>query len=307
MGKTITVGIATFNRPDFLKSTIKYVIDQKEKCVIEIIIVDQTPDKIITDGLSEYFKNLCFNIIYIHQDKPAVCKARNTIIIKAKGDIILFFDDDVILGKKCIYSHLSVYNELGVKSCIGHIHHRKPTFELDKLDINTPRVGTENSIGGHASLDLDFRGVSISCNQSFDRTVLLELGGFDENFVGGYYEDADLGLRLKKLGYRIAFHPQAMVIHIKAPQGGLRFEAKQPFTEVERLLSYALFLFRYPNEYGFFLGLKAVLRAGPFRKANVLNPIKHLRSWLNLFRSFFVAYRVKGTIKSIILQARNEC
>ena len=72
---------------------------------------------------------------------------------------------------------------------------------VDSLDICKPRIGTENSIGDDAALDLNYKGVSISCNQSFDRNILIELGGFDENFIGGYYEDADMGLRLKRSGY----------------------------------------------------------------------------------------------------------
>ena len=300
MKKTISVGIATYNRSKFLKETVMYIINQNEESVIEIIIVDQTPDKETTDDLKAYFGALNFKINYIIQTKPEVCRARNTIILNAKGDIVIFFDDDVILGDQCISSHLSAYNYEGIKSCIGHIHHRKPSFNVNSLDIGNPRIGTENMIGDDASLDLNYQGVSISCNQSFDRNILIELGGFDENFVGGYYEDADLGLRLKRSGYKIAFHPEAMVVHVKAPQGGLRFEAKQPFTEVERLLSYALFMLRYPKEYGIFVGLKSILRAGPFRKANVLNPINHIKSWRNLVISFMTAYKVKWSVKSII-------
>jgi len=302
MKKTISVGIATYNRSKFLKQTVDYIINQNEDSVIEIIIVDQTPDKEITDELKAYFGAFNFKIIYIIQTKPEVCRARNTIILNAKGDIIIFFDDDVILGEKCISSHLSAYNYEGIKSCIGHIHHRKPNFNVDSLDICKPRIGTENSIGDDAALDLNYKGVSISCNQSFDRNILIELGGFDENFIGGYYEDADMGLRLKRSGYKIAFHPEAMVVHIKAPQGGLRFEVKQPFSEVERLLSYALFIHRYPTEYGFFESLKSILRAGPFRKVNVVNPINHIKSWRNLLISFIAAYRVKKSVKSIIFK-----
>lgn len=299
--KTISIGIATFNRVEFLKKTVLNVLDQKVISLLEIVILDQTPDKSITDDLKVYFENLDKRIIYLTQDVPAVSLARNKIILKAKSDIILFLDDDVILGDKCIQSHLSVYNYQNIKSCIGHIHHRKPSFDVSKLDINKPRNGTENLMPESAGLDLDFKGVSISCNQSFDRLTLLELGGFDENFVGGYYEDADLGMRLKKASYKIAFHPDAMVVHIKAPQGGLRFEAKQPFTEKDRLLSYVLFLFRYPTEYGLLNGIWATLRAGPFRKVNALNPFNHVKSWINLGLSFIEVCKVKGTVKSTIL------
>jgi len=300
MNKNITVGIATFNRSEFLVKTVNYIIDQNNESVIEIIIVDQTPNEKITNELDQYFKTLNYNINYCLQKKPAVCLARNSIIYKAKGEIIIFFDDDVILGKDCIKSHQSVYINKNVKSCIGPIHHRKFPFDYNLLDINNPKLGTVKIMDDNAELDLDYKGVSVSCNQSFERATLVKIGGFDENFIGGYYEDADLGLRLKKEGYKIAFHPNAMVIHIKAPQGGLRFDAKQPFTEVERLISFVLFYLRYPKEYGFRKSLWTILRVGPFRKANVINPVNHFKSWCNLVAAFFISYKKRKSVKSIL-------
>ncbi len=301
MNKSVTIGIATFNRSEFLKNTVKYIVEQKNKYTIEIIIVDQTQNIDLTNQLKDYFSNLDPRIQYFTQLKPAVCLARNTIIKNAKGDIIIFFDDDVILGKDCITSHRSVFLiDENIKSCIGPIYHRKNSYNYEHLDINTPTIGTEYIFDTDRELNLNYQGVSISCNQSFDRLTLIKLGGFDENFIGGYYEDADLGLRLKKANHKIAYHPDAMVIHIKAPQGGLRFSSNQPFTEAERLVSFVLFYLRHPDEYGFLKSIWTILRVGPFRKPNVINPFKHIISWINLFRVFFIAKGKKNEIQTIL-------
>ena len=39
MTKSITIGIATFNRTEFLKKTVNYIIEQNNESVVEIIIV----------------------------------------------------------------------------------------------------------------------------------------------------------------------------------------------------------------------------------------------------------------------------
>lgn len=296
--KTVSIGIATYNRSNYLIQTVKSILDQNSNLVIEIIIIDQTSDIDITKRLEMDFDKLSKKVRYFTQNLASVCFARNTIISKALGDIIIFYDDDVILGYNCVNSHAIVYQNPGVQSCIGHIYHRVSSYDIDKLDINKPTQGTLGIMPADAKLDLDYQGVSISCNQSFDRTALLKIGGFDENFKGGYYEDADLGLRLKKMGYRIAFHPEAMVLHLKAPQGGLRFEKRQPFSEVDRLLSFVLFYVRYPNEYGFKTTIWSILRAGPLRKPNLVNPVKHFVSWLNLIRAFYISLKIKNQVKS---------
>jgi GT2 family glycosyltransferase len=301
MTKSITIGIATFNRSEFLKKTVNYIIQQKNESVVEIIIVDQTPDILTTTELKTYFSMINDKIIYHLQDRPAVCLARNTIIQKAKGDIIIFFDDDVILNIDCITSHQAVYVNNSIKSCIGPIYHRLQSYNYNLLDIQQPKVGTAEVKEDLNNINYDYKGVSISCNQSFERETLIKIGGFDENFIGGYYEDADLGLRLKKNGHKIAFHPDAMIVHLKAPQGGLRFEASQPFTEIERLSSFVLFYLRYPNEYGFRQSIWTILRAGPFRKPNVINPLNHLKSWINLIITFVLCYNKKNIVKSTLL------
>ena len=302
MTKSITIGIATFNRTNFLKKTVNYIIEQNNESVVEIIIVDQTPDISITKELMTYFSLLNNNIIYYLQDRPAVCLARNTIIQKAKGDIIIFFDDDVILNKDCIRSHQSVYENNTIKSCIGPIYHRLQSYDYNLLDILQPNVGTVEVKEDLKNINYDYNGVSISCNQSFDREILLKIGGFDENFIGGYYEDADLGLRLKKQGFKIAFHPNAMIVHIKAPQGGLRFEVSQPFTEIERISSFVLYYLRYPNENRLIKIFWTILRVGPFRKANVINPVNHFKSWVNLIIACYLSYKKRYLVKSILIQ-----
>ena len=45
------------------------------------------------------------------------------------------------------------------------------------------------------------------------RDVLDKVGGFDERFHPAYGEDADLGLRVKKAGYRNVCIPAASVLH----------------------------------------------------------------------------------------------
>jgi GT2 family glycosyltransferase len=56
----------------------------------------------------------------------------------------------------------------------------------------------------------------------YKRSVLLEVGGFDEDFFC-YFEDVDLGFRLRLLGYRSLVVPRAVVRHVGgASTGGER-------------------------------------------------------------------------------------
>lgn len=53
----------------------------------------------------------------------------------------------------------------------------------------------------------------------YRRAVFLEAGGFDERFFC-YYEDVDLGFRMRLMGYRCRFLPDAIVYHVGSAVSG---------------------------------------------------------------------------------------
>lgn len=47
-----------------------------------------------------------------------------------------------------------------------------------------------------------------------DRKKYLELGGYDERFMPGIFEDIDLSFRAQKNGYKLRYEPQSVVYHM---------------------------------------------------------------------------------------------
>jgi len=42
---------------------------------------------------------------------------------------------------------------------------------------------------------------------------MVKLGGLDENFSPGYYEDTDFQFRVRQAGYKIIYQPRSTIIH----------------------------------------------------------------------------------------------
>ena len=298
MIKTITVGIPTINRQYVLIKTIESLLKNMTKEVIEIIIVDQTADKQLVQKNKETIFTMSPLVKYITSDIPSVCKARNIIIENAKGDIVYFIDDDVLLTSNTIKSHLSLYDK-GVSSVIGKIYNRKDNEDYENLDISEPTRGTIDLFPDTNEITLDFKGFGVSCNQSYTKQSLLEVRGFDENFQGGYYEDADIINRIRKNGHKVGFHPDAMVLHLRAPSGGLRFDKVQP---IKLEIKYYSFIFYYVRNFNLsfnqFSKLWLVLRTGPFLKKNFINPLVFFKFLLITPKLFIKAYKDRKKVKS---------
>ena len=60
---------------------------------------------------------------------------------------------------------------------------------------------------------------------SFIRTVLEKVGGFDTRYGGtALFEETDISLSVRKLGYRIHYTPDASLTHLGVSTGGCRID-----------------------------------------------------------------------------------
>lgn len=102
-----SVVIPTFNKKSRLKLVMDSIIYQTaEQEDFEVIVVDDGS----SDGTSELFQNIQLlfpiNYKYIKQENIGRAGARNTGILNAKNEIIIFTDDDLIWERNFIKSHI---------------------------------------------------------------------------------------------------------------------------------------------------------------------------------------------------------
>ena len=63
----------------------------------------------------------------------------------------------------------------------------------------------------------------LGCNMSVSREVALQVGLFDEGYIGSAtWEEVDFSVRIRKHGFRIAYDPEAAVVHLAHRTGGAR-------------------------------------------------------------------------------------
>jgi GT2 family glycosyltransferase len=208
----LSVVIVTYNRCKDLLECLDSLFNLDEN-VDEIIVVDSNS----TDGTRELVKNYAVKLINIKE--RSMVKARNIGFQHAKNEVVAYIDDDVIVSENWSKYILEPYKDKEVGAVVGRVipyNHGGATylpakhaaigkvfdngFILGNFDIPTPHP-----------IEVD---TLIGCNMSFRRDLLLRVNGFDENFRGSCFrDDADISLRLKRLNYRLIYHPKALVQH----------------------------------------------------------------------------------------------
>jgi GT2 family glycosyltransferase len=217
----VSVLIATYNRPEALKQTLED-LGAQTRPPDEIIVVDQSQD---AEGRPLDQRSLLpavSGLRYLRQSPPNAQRARNQAIQEARGDILVFVDDDVRVPPDFIANHLRSYQDHPeIDGVSGQVLEpgQAPTSTLPR-QFRWPH-------NGWMFLPLNYSEPCPainwpSCNASVRRSAALRVGGFDEQFVRTWNDDSDFSWRLHQAGHRIRFNPAATLVHLKVPSGGKR-------------------------------------------------------------------------------------
>ena len=214
---SISIVIPTYNREDSLCDTIKALLDFYDQ-FSDLIIVDQTPEH-LPETIS-FLAGLPEKARIVKPQTANLPEARNIGAREAKGEILLYLDDDIKPMPDLISAHMRHYKDPTIGGVAGRLI--SPYGEIKELD---PSYYTSPFPWRHVRFDQewDMREVDSSPggNMSFRRALIFEVGGFDEQFVGNAFrEETDFCMRLRKASYRIIFDPEAAVIHYWKTGGG---------------------------------------------------------------------------------------
>lgn len=92
----VSIVLSTRDRPDQLARCLPALLAQHYPAY-EVIIVDNAPT---TSATADFMHQQCADeprIRYVREDRPGLSVARNRGVLEARGDIIAFTDDDVIV------------------------------------------------------------------------------------------------------------------------------------------------------------------------------------------------------------------
>ena len=210
----VSVVIPTKNRSVLLAQTIEHIESQTfPSDQYEVIVVDNDSGD-DTRSVLEQKAGTHSNLKSGLQEKPGAAATRNTGLRMAKGELILFIDDDVQAEPSLIQTHVEYHRRNPEASVIGAVTipwgdttdpFRRYLRDHRILNPYTPSKGP-----------IDFSYYH-TCNVSTPTDVLLKVGGFNEAFNIYGMEDIELGYRLERSGSQMIFASEAKAVHYRFP------------------------------------------------------------------------------------------
>jgi glycosyltransferase involved in cell wall biosynthesis len=213
----LSVVIPTYNRVAILQKTLaSYAAQTARDEILEILIIDDGSTDETSHVVPQVAGASAVPIRHLRQENSGLAAARNHGIREAKGEIVLFGDDDIIPAPRMVAEHLSwhIRHPDSSVAVVGPAYwspELRPTPLMKWWGLNGIRF---DSPGMKAGQRVSWAAGGF-WNTSVKLRFLKENGIFDERFRTYGFEDSELTYRLNKKGYQALYNPEAIGYHYK--------------------------------------------------------------------------------------------
>jgi glycosyltransferase involved in cell wall biosynthesis len=193
------------------KETIGKCLDslsQLDHSDFEVIVVD--------DGSTDETAEICesfprVKVIRVHKNGPST--ARNIGIEAARGEFVAFTDGDCLVDKRWLEELETGFSSPVIAGVGGD---QKSPDDDTVVGKRIQRfLKTIGFVTGYIKTDAAMKETehNPSCNAMYRKSVLEDVGGFDEALWPG--EDVELDLKITTRGHTLIYNPNAVVYHYR--------------------------------------------------------------------------------------------
>lgn len=205
----ISLIICTRDRCDQLRVTLERARTLRSDDAWELVVVDngsRDGTGALLEGLQATFP--C-PVRVVHEPAPGAGRARNAGVRAARGELVVFTDDDCYPAEDFLQVAADVLRDSGIGFACGRLllydqaDHPVATIRRDERREVTPG-------------DFIPAGIFSSANMALPRAVFEAVHGFDEDLGPGtpfVCEDVDLVARISAAGWRGVYDPRLLVHH----------------------------------------------------------------------------------------------
>ena len=217
----ISVILPTYRREQILVDTLRS-LELQLRAGDEILVIDQTLKHEPSTENALLQMTDAGSMRWIRKSTPNQAEAMNVGALLARGEVLLFLDDDIVPSAQLLDAHR---REFGEKS--------SPPATCGQVlqpwnDQPLEQIG-DFSLRFNAAFARRCEVVALMAgNFAIRRETFLLVGGMDENYRGSNYRnDSEMAYRIfKRTGQRLRFVPEASIRHLLAAGGNRSFGHK---------------------------------------------------------------------------------
>lgn len=218
----VTVAVCTRDRPEDMRLCLE-AISQLDYPHLDILVVDNAPQ---TDGTRSLVETHYPQVRYVQEPRPGLDWARNRAILAAKGDIIAYTDDDVVVDAGWVTNLVQVF--------ASHPEAMAVTGLVVPYELETESQVLFEAYGGFGK-GFERKQYQVpegqtipwwmcgagqfgtGANMAYRRAVFSQIGFFDPGLDVGTVTngggDLEMFFRVLQEGHTLIYEPNAVVRH----------------------------------------------------------------------------------------------
>ncbi len=199
----VSVVVPTYERTELLGRCLTHLVNQQfEPKGYEIILVTDGPDNTThkyINGVKGQYSGHNIRLLSLGK-KAGPAAARNMGWQQAKGELVLFTDDDCIPDANWVQSYWSQFDKMEAGT---------PVAFTGKIQVPLQEYPTDFEKNTARLEEAEFVTANCACTKK----VLEKINGFDESFTMAWREDSDLHFKLMEAAVPLINVPNALIIH----------------------------------------------------------------------------------------------
>ena len=220
----VTVAVCTRDRPADLAMCLE-ALKSLNYSNLDILVVDNAPSN---DATEQLIQTTYPNVRYVCEPRPGLSWARNRAIVEARGEIIAYTDDDVVVDPGWITNLVNVFAtnskvmvvtgyvaayelETDAQIIFEQAYRFGRGFESKWVQVNDR--GSRKTVTQYGAT----ANYGTGANMAYRRSLFERIGYFDPALGAGTAttggEDLEMFFRVLHEGYTLVYEPNALVRH----------------------------------------------------------------------------------------------
>ncbi|HEY9877822.1 MAG TPA: glycosyltransferase [Leptolyngbyaceae cyanobacterium] len=217
----VTVAVCTRDRTADLVLCLD-ALCQLDYPHLDLLVVDNAPTNDATERLVRQYRN----VRYIREPRPGLDWARNRAILEAKGEIIAYTDDDVVVDAGWVKALAQVFIDnsevMAVTGLVVPYELETEAQVLFEMYGGFGRGFERKWYRNYPNRNMPWRWLGAGqygtgANMAYRRSVFEQIGGFDPALDVGTVTngagDLEMFFRILKNGHTLVYEPGAIIRH----------------------------------------------------------------------------------------------